>query len=115
MPTQRQFEIVTFNGGEHDGLAVRVPTDVAARLPRMTFQVLAGGGLFDVDAGVRIPGAKVVPPPTRPAAQSAPAPAPAPAPPPLAARQEPAPPRRPAPGLPLFRPARPARDGVSEQ
>jgi hypothetical protein len=119
-------ELVRFSGGEHSGLLVEAPAEVAERLPLMRFVVLAGGQLYDPVEQCRIPGTRVVRRPGRTPAAAAPvAPAAAPpvAPPVVAARGEqeiasawsdairPAarPGPRPAPpGAPVFRSARTA-------
>jgi hypothetical protein len=56
----RDVDLVRFTGGEHSGLVVEAPSELAARLPAMRFVVLAGGELFDPVGQRRIPGARVV-------------------------------------------------------
>jgi hypothetical protein len=53
-------ERVRFTGGEHSGLVVEAPPDIAERLPLMRFAVMAGGQLFDLVEQCRIPGTRVV-------------------------------------------------------
>jgi hypothetical protein len=66
-------ELVRFSGGEHSGLLVEAPADVAERLPVMRFVVLAGGQLFDPVEQCRIPGTRVVRWPGQPPSTAAPA------------------------------------------
>lgn len=104
---------VRFSGGEHSGLVVQAPPDLAERLPDMKFVVLAGGQLYDLVEQCRLREARVI---VRPGQQppAGPSPVPAVVPPEpavpeqpvLVAQPAPPRPRLAAPGAPLFQPAR---------
>ncbi len=111
MPEFDRQEIVQFSGGEHHGLVVEAPAELAARLPGMRFTVTAAGQLFDLEEQCRLREVRVI---TRPGA-TRPAPAPKPAPkPPAVVEPDPEPdppvlvaapvsvPRRPTVALPQF-------------
>jgi hypothetical protein len=96
-----------FTGGPHSGLVVEAPADVVQRLPHMTFEVTAAGGLFDVVAQARIRGVRVVArpgeaPPVPPARQVAAVPESAT----LPSASVPRPKRVPTVGAPQFLPPR---------
>lgn len=119
MPIHSKVE-VRFSGGEHSGLVVEAPAELADRLPGMRFTVLASGQLFDLVEQCRMREVRVIrragEPPVAVAplvpAQAAPAvvvpePDPEPEPAPLVTVPVvPATPRMAAPGLPMFRSAR---------
>jgi hypothetical protein len=121
VPLPDRVEIVRFTGGELSGLVVEAPSELAERLPGMKLTVTAAGQLYDLVGQCRLREARVIArpgeqPPAPPARPTPPAPVKKPAKaepaltlaPPETAPQ-PATARRPAPGVPLFRPARPAQ------
>lgn len=120
VPTHDRVEIVRFSGGELSGLVVEAPADLAWRLPDMKLTVTAAGQLYDLVAQCRLREVRVIarpgtPPPAAPLPVPAPAEAevvePEPEPVPIAVTvpTQAVPPRRPAPGAPLFMSARPAQ------
>jgi hypothetical protein len=110
---------IRFSGGEHNGLIVEAPLELADRLPGMRFTVLASGQLFDLAEQRRMREVRLISRPgaqpeiSRPISPTATSPEAdvdvkpeLPEPPDVA---PPVPPSRPplaTPGLPLFRTAR---------